>query len=251
MKEIVIQSGGMPFDLDDIDYSQRAIKEALRGFVGAIAPYNCILQGCNYSETAHATEIMWRYANVSAGFVWLDGEICRVESQQFLLRPQIDANFEITYPIPCIEKVTIFHAEGLEAFADGVTRDTYGENIGKLNADFLPETATKMRCDGLRLRQVLGLDVRDIVVNRGTGWNGSAIVRRLNGGAWLLVGRFEGLTSNPICTLNPYCRPTQAQICAGFSDSGEVVLLRLDTSGTVTVAGSTRPVTCNMNFLYI
>jgi hypothetical protein len=251
MKQIVIQNGGMPFDLDDIDYSQNAVKEALCGFIGAITSGNCILQGCNYSETAHPTEIMLRYANITSGFVWIGGEVCRVEVQRFLLRPAFDASFNTVYPTAFLEKKTIFDPNGLEAFADGVTRDTYSEQVGELIADFLPESASKMRCDAMRLRQILGIDNRDIVINRGSGWNGEAITRRLNGGAWLLSGRLEGLTASPILTLNTYCRPSKLQFCAGFSDNGDVIMLRLDINGVITVAGAARFVSCNLNLIYI
>lgn len=251
MKYIEMHDGGMPLDLDDINYGQNAVKEALQGFIGAICRENCILQGCVVTETAHHSQIMYRVVTITSGFAWIGGEICRVESQQIELRPTIDSTtFDAVYPDIVLEKQAIYHTQGFEVFMDGVSRDTYAENVGVLKTTFT-SNVFQMPVNTPTLRQILGLDMRDIAANRGLGWNGSVIVRRLNGGCWLLSGRLEGLSANPMLTLHPSCRPSQVQICASVSDTGETIALRLNTDGSVIAIGSTRPITCNMNLLYI
>lgn len=112
MNRLLSKTGGMPLHLDDFDFIQDAFKEGLKG---AIYPFalrnsgNVILEGCNITFDG-AT------ANISEGFVCLGYEVYFVPAHSVATTDLANTSIK--------EDIT-FDPNGLDVFADSVSKDTY------------------------------------------------------------------------------------------------------------------------------
>lgn len=104
-------NGGFPFTLDDLRWAEQSVRNAFTHFWYAFATNptdSFVLQGCTMPDTDPGT-------TVSAGYIWLYGEICRVESHTIPSGVgQVYWDFVVTYD-----------ATGNKTFADSSTHDTY------------------------------------------------------------------------------------------------------------------------------
>ncbi len=106
--------GGMPAKLNDIEFLQNGISDALAGLASAHQLGNTfILDGVITSIGAFST------LHNTSGYAVVDGEICKVESSGLGSGNVVSSGFIY------LEKVVTYNSDGLKVFKDTTLRDTY------------------------------------------------------------------------------------------------------------------------------
>lgn len=110
MQRLLTPNGGMPLELDDLNWIQDAYKEAVGGLLKGYAE-NCILYGCAPTNTSGT---IW---DITPGFVLLDSEVRFFAGVVSFNMPTPSQWFfrELNYNDPA----------GNEIFEDTIARDTY------------------------------------------------------------------------------------------------------------------------------
>lgn len=81
MNKLLINEGGQPLYLDDLDFMQEAFAETLKGVISAINTYgNVILSGCEVTLSASGESTIYSW---DKGYVAIDGEVFQVEKGSF------------------------------------------------------------------------------------------------------------------------------------------------------------------------
>lgn len=81
MNKLLINEGGQPLYLDDLDFMQEAFTETLKGVISAINTYgNVILSGCEVTLSASGESTIYSW---DKGYVAIDGEVFQVEKGSF------------------------------------------------------------------------------------------------------------------------------------------------------------------------
>lgn len=112
MDKLIIPNGGMFFEGDDIRWIYAGLEGAL---TGALYPFldthsgNVILSGCDIS-------LAGSNASITAGYVMIGGEICYCAPQTVAVTSLAASSLKV---------VETYDADGLEVFADSVSRNTY------------------------------------------------------------------------------------------------------------------------------
>lgn len=122
MDRLIAHNGGMPLELDDLVFIQKAFKGALKGILHEFARIkngNIVLSGCEVTGTAAPY-------NVSKGFVMMDYEIYYFPAQTS------------TSPNVIVEPDISYDPAGNDVFFDGVSRDTYEIRRARVITTFTP-----------------------------------------------------------------------------------------------------------------
>lgn len=123
MKKLTIPNGGMPLEGDDFNWIHGGVLEAFKAlYFGFGLQYNgnFIISGCSVSFAAG-------FATITEGYVMLDWEICYCPPQTVGVTSLASSSLKVE---------SVFDVEGLEVFADSVSRDTY-ENRRAIISDGL------------------------------------------------------------------------------------------------------------------
>jgi len=117
-------NGGLPWVLDDFRFHHDQTREALTAIILGlnIDGLNCRLQGVIGTWNGST----W---DVSAGYLFINGEVVRVDAQTGLA--DTDAGFDYYY----VTVSETFDAAGLKSLEDGGTADTYKKRRGIINAN--------------------------------------------------------------------------------------------------------------------
>ena len=110
MQQLITPNGGMPLELDDLNFMQGAYKEAISGLLKGYAEH-CILSGCVPTNTSGTIY------DVTEGFVLIDGEVRYFAGVTGKNMPTPGQWFFRTYDY--------YDPAGNEIFEDTVSRDTY------------------------------------------------------------------------------------------------------------------------------
>lgn len=81
MNKLLINEGGQPLYLDDLDFMQSAFAETVKGAISTINTYgNAILSGCEVSISVSGVSTIYSW---DKGYVAIDGEVFQVEKGSF------------------------------------------------------------------------------------------------------------------------------------------------------------------------
>lgn len=147
MRRLVTPNGGMPLELDDLNWIQDAYKEAISGiwktYVDALSG-NCILSGCVPTLVAPSTY------DITAGFVLLNNEVRYYPGQTGVSVPTPSQRFFV--------EDDYYDPAGSDVFEDTVTRDTYQVRNAKLQNFVTPPVVPAVRAilqEGFRIEDLV------------------------------------------------------------------------------------------------
>jgi F0F1-type ATP synthase epsilon subunit len=109
MNKLLFPAGGMFFEGEDFEYAYQGLMEAMSGLISPFSSGNCIISGCDIDYTNGLLSI-------SQGFAYIQGEVCAVVAQSINTQSLSEASLRI---------VETYDSNGLEVFADSVSRNTY------------------------------------------------------------------------------------------------------------------------------
>lgn len=117
MNILLTPNGGMPLELDDLNWIQDSYKEAFKGILHEFSRSkfgNIILSGCIVSDLGGGNY------SLSEGYAMLGYEVVYVPAQN------------VTHVISALILDVSYDVNGSDVFFDGVTRDTYEVRRGKV-----------------------------------------------------------------------------------------------------------------------
>lgn len=138
MDKLVFPNGGMPLELDDLDFMQNASKEAISGLYHQYASLHngfIVISGVVVSGASSPY-------NVSEGYVMCNYEVCHFPAQT-----SVDL-------VPYIALDSTYDSAGNDVFFDGVSRDTYNVRKAKVVSSGTPSSF--LLSDDRRLHNVIG-----------------------------------------------------------------------------------------------
>ena len=237
MNKLEIQNGGMPFEGDDINWLDSAYREGMKGVVDLFAnPHDgfMVLSGMTYSDDDFNVTI-------NEGFCLLDYEICFFP--QTVLPSAVGANL----PNISIHLITSYDASGLEAFADGQSKDTYQIRqaqavVGLLGSnEIVLVNAPRLDAQITTVVESQGSEVTigSFLNNWSTG--GEIVKARKLLGFVDLRGKIdEGTTNDIVFNLSSSYRPPNEVIgVCSMTVSPYIARIKIATNGDVTILTDT------------
>lgn len=143
MNKLIFPNGGMPFELDDLDFMQEATKDGIKGLLHEFASKNSgnlILSGCKVSPNGSNFDI-------SAGYVMLDYEVLSFVGATNIATSQ-----------PYFELDVSYDPAGNDVFFDNVSRDTYEVRKATHNTS-VPAGTNVQLLDSNRLTSLMKLSL--------------------------------------------------------------------------------------------
>jgi len=177
MNKLLTYTGGQPFNLEDLNFMDEAIRETFVGLLKGFLDTNYIISGCGVTEVAANGLISY---TCSQGWIFLNNEIRRVEAHSIS-----GSENEICY----FTENNYFDPLGNKNFKDRIPRDCYEIREAHLVIGN-PPTGYLAFNSSFRLKNAFQADVQnqiDSLENAQSGLNGR--VGTLEGGQSNLSGR--------------------------------------------------------------
>lgn len=219
MNRLAHPDGGMPFQGEDIDWMQDAMLEGIKGisypFVKKYSG-NCILSGCDISYSGGS-------ATITEGYVMIDFEVCYCAAQTVAVTSLAASSLKVS---------SSYDPEGLEVFADNVSRDTYEVRIAVISdglnsgAEIILENPPRIYAE---------YDLTPYLQGNWVAQTTDIVAIRLGNQIQFKGSVYLGDTNTPVFTLPTFLRPSQNAyyILPGVEFSVSSIITKVGSDGSV------------------